>query len=276
MKNLTWIAFLLLLASCEDGFRKEIDFDEDEFPTQLVLSAFPGEDSIAVSLSLSQGILVNNPEFEPLDGATIKLYENSNLLEQVVGLKFSDKYEFTSEIQNGREYKIEASHPGYNSIEANTYVPAKVNDLTASGVISDNRAKVNVEFYDVPDAEFYRLIVLDGEYPISWSTSSEYFEIDPFDDETYYYENGFFEHLPFIDGRAEIEISVDFFYSFSELTVLIVSCSEDYFNYYKSRYAWEEANFSGPFAEPVQIYNNIENGIGIFAGYSIAETIVEF
>ena len=61
------------------------------------------------------------------------------------------------------------------------------------------------------------------------------------------------------------------------LVVELTSLSEEYYNYVdsRSRQQWSEGD---PFSEPVFVYNNIENGYGIFAGKSISrqEYLIEF
>lgn len=47
----------------------------------------------------------------------------------------------------------------------------------------------------------------------------------------------------------------------------VVTMSKDYYNYQKS-YINQVVNISNPFASPIEVYTNIENGVGIFAGYS--------
>ena len=47
----------------------------------------------------------------------------------------------------------------------------------------------------------------------------------------------------------------------------ITSMSEDYFKYQKT-YINQVLNLSSPFASTIEVYTNIENGVGIFAGYN--------
>lgn len=68
---------------------------------------------------------------------------------------------------------------------------------------------------------------------------------------------------------------------FRRFFVEVRSVSEEYYRYNKT-ISIKEAIAGDPFAEPVQIYSNIENGYGIFAGYnpelfefSLAEFIPE-
>lgn len=47
----------------------------------------------------------------------------------------------------------------------------------------------------------------------------------------------------------------------------VVSMSEDYYKYQKS-YINQITNINNPFASAIEVYTNIQNGVGIFAGYS--------
>ena len=61
-----------------------------------------------------------------------------------------------------------------------------------------------------------------------------------------------------------------------ELRVDLQSISRDYYLYLKSRYASESsADFGGLFSEPVQVYNNINNGLGIFGSHSSSTVVIE-
>ncbi len=59
-----------------------------------------------------------------------------------------------------------------------------------------------------------------------------------------------------------------------EWIVNLGTISKDFFLFKKSAYqqAWVDGN---PFAEPVQVYSNTDNGFGVFAGYSMQTAIVE-
>lgn len=47
----------------------------------------------------------------------------------------------------------------------------------------------------------------------------------------------------------------------------VVTMSEDYYKYQKS-YINQLVNISNPFSSTIEVYTNIENGVGIFAGYN--------
>lgn len=67
----------------------------------------------------------------------------------------------------------------------------------------------------------------------------------------------------------------DNFGSRASVNLEVRSVSEDYYNYFTSyeKQAYNEGNF---LAEPVIVYNNIENGYGVFAGYSTTIFPIDF
>ncbi len=65
-----------------------------------------------------------------------------------------------------------------------------------------------------------------------------------------------------------------FYYAEINCKIEVISCSEAYYNYMKSitKYGMSLGN---PFSQPVQVYSNINNGFGIFAGGNIYQQIVK-
>ena len=57
--------------------------------------------------------------------------------------------------------------------------------------------------------------------------------------------------------------------AYMELCVDLQHITKDYYLYLKSRAsAWGNGDFGGMFSEPIQIYNNIQGGIGILGSYT--------
>jgi hypothetical protein len=51
--------------------------------------------------------------------------------------------------------------------------------------------------------------------------------------------------------------------------VYLKSLEEDYYQYEKSKHLYyENGDGDDPFTEPVLIYSNVENGLGVFGGFS--------
>lgn len=56
----------------------------------------------------------------------------------------------------------------------------------------------------------------------------------------------------------------------SAIYVNLLSISEGFYNYVISSNKYDEASYN-PLAEPVNVYSNIENGFGLFTGYSLVQ-----
>jgi hypothetical protein len=69
--------------------------------------------------------------------------------------------------------------------------------------------------------------------------------------------------------KVRVKFDTYYFYepNFKEIKFALRSLSKDYFLYLKSL-ALQTSLVSDPFAQPVQVYNNIQNGLGNFGGYS--------
>jgi len=57
--------------------------------------------------------------------------------------------------------------------------------------------------------------------------------------------------------------------------IRLVNTSEEYFNYLKS-FNMYQRTINNPFATPVQVYSNVNNGMGIFAGGTLTSWTVQF
>ena len=59
-----------------------------------------------------------------------------------------------------------------------------------------------------------------------------------------------------------------------DLNILLLSVSEQYYKYVTSVIE-QQNNNDDYYAEPTKVYNNINNGYGIFAGYCTSKCVVE-
>ena len=57
--------------------------------------------------------------------------------------------------------------------------------------------------------------------------------------------------------------------------IRLVNTSEAYFNYLKSFNIYQRA-INNPFATPVQVYSNVNDGMGIFAGGTLTSWDIQF
>lgn len=70
----------------------------------------------------------------------------------------------------------------------------------------------------------------------------------------------FVDYLPVLNKNGDTSYKEEYWLE-------LVSMSEDYYKYEKS-YIKQVVNLSNPFSSVVEVYSNIQNGVGIFAGYN--------
>lgn len=171
------------------------------------------------------------------------------------------------------------------------------------------KLNTKIKFIDPPDEKnYYRLLVLrqNGRYPedksIPYNSEipvlisrnySEYFEsndplLNPSENEGLFENSGGNEYHLFSDeiiNGKEYDLSFDLtisdilpsysHYEFIHFTIYLQSISKDYY-YYLSSYS-KHKNAEGEFlTEPVLVYSNIENGLGVFGAASSAGKMIEF
>ncbi|WP_372936130.1 DUF4249 domain-containing protein [Mariniphaga sediminis] len=274
--------FIILLAptlflSCE----KDVTFEFDR-PSKLCLNCILNPDStITARLTLSRNI-ENSSAFQPIDDATIMLYENGMELNTLTSKGEGDYYlNYHPKHQN--EYKIVVLHPDFDNLEATTVIP---------------RQPV---VYHKPDTLEYieagHFYLLDVHYEIhDMSGPTNYWLYWKHTLHGVTYSGGGFLSLnaPFIDDfnrRLDSDAEYGFVYSYyvrisdvgyeesvlgfnasgkTESFTNFLSADEHYDKYIKSSVK-AHLNSEGelPFKEPVQIYSNIKNGYGIFGACTI-------
>jgi len=296
--------FIIFIIACEQVV--EIDLPEHE--SQLVLSSFyqAGDTKITAYLTKSLAIL-SNEDPDDVWGATMKLYENDVLVGQLddspdttysyqfVG--FDDENEpiyeevisnisrayllqLAEPLKEGKTYKITAEAPDYESISATQQVPLPniINSVeyfplsrpSLDGYLMD---ALKIQLQDSPDNDNYYEFQVSKGYQGGWgSTWTE--SLTPGMERG---GNGAFllsDNL-FDGGTYDVEVlvwpedttEVDF-------RIEIASISRDKYLFFKSLEALYLAE-DNPFAEPVIVHTNVENGQGIFSMENETEIIVE-
>lgn len=277
---------LLLLSSCI----KEIEFTSDEVTPRIVLNALLRPDSvISVNVSHSLNVL-DQADIQALTTASVKLYDgNGNYIEDLVHQGDGDYRSPSLLIPSaGNSYRIEVSHADYASVNANTSVPAaiapQIIDTATTLIAQENVFRVRFRYQDPAGVKnhycvrFYQHYMeylydnfgnivdsIDHFDPIWSSTNSIYFDDagDIFDTKNQLYSRDLV-----YDGQT---VDVDFYIplwigNVPEIYIAFSNSSEEYFYFSKSYDLYQSTN-GDPFAQPVQIYSNVNGGIGIFAGY---------
>lgn len=260
------------LTSCE----KEIPFEVDDDGNKLVVNCFigPNMETVVAYVSKSQSV-ISVGAIETLPNATVTLFKNGTSLGTMTSAgegKFT--LDHTPEI--GATYRIEASANGLDPVQAETTIPTEpvLNSISTPEIV-DNDLVFDVTIADDANQEnFYQLLLLTADEfgtnlaITGFSSNSPLLanNSNPFgDNNEYFYDDAFFTDSAFNGENITLELSV--YYVQTNFTLQFLNCSEAYYLYKRTLLNYYQNN-DNPFAQPVQIYSNIEGGLGIFAGYS--------
>jgi hypothetical protein len=279
------ISLCLINMAC----RKDIEFDEEEIETRIVVNGiFSENDSLLIHLSESRNVLFYDEGNLPfLSKAQVKLIDgNDNTLGLFSYLSEGQYYLPLTSLEAGQYYKLRISNPGFEDILAESVLPEAISITNIDTIRKKRNMDFQVSFKDDPlEINYYSLSVI--------ATSYTTIELEPGVFETKKWENGWsctkdnINQSGSIDRNGEFCSSIFLFndetfngsnYTFilnkyiDETTdtvfVELRNMSEAYFKYRVSYEKYFQNIINNPFAEPVQVYSNIENGFGIFGGYS--------
>ncbi|WP_421873164.1 DUF4249 domain-containing protein [Marinoscillum sp.] len=292
------ICLLAILWSCQTI----IDVDLPKHEPRIVLNSFFGTDTTFVfNISLSRGILESELfGYTNLSGATIEVFEDGTSIGYATLTADEAYYELPKKSKPGSTYSVQASMTGYPDVKATDLVPSYAPTVTIDKftTVKDEyggEAKQLTYHFDDPSGEdFYELLLYmevprwdyyedeDTSYVYQAGTMKEliYFnkvgaELNEFED---YDDTGLFNDNLF-DGKRHSETIEYYFYYYDngetasedpKLYLELRRVSEAYYNYKTSRSLQQNA-VDNPFAEAAQVYNNVEDGYGIFASYNANE-----
>lgn len=303
MKNLLPL-FLILSALTLSNCTKEIEFDAQDIAPRIVVNSLFTNDSIwSAHISRSVGVL-ETTSYTTIDNASVNIFDdNANL---VTTLTHQGNGLYTSPTgitpQANQSYTIEASASGYESVNASNSIPSAVPIYQLDTVTSTNNdgetiLEATITFQDPPNVSNYYMleVFVTGMYYDEWEQDSieirEPLQIscDDINVETVNRFNfGGFENTYLylmlkdqnFDGENySLTFSVINYAELKEMDLFgeirLVNTSEEYFNYLKS-FNMYQRTINNPFATPVQVYSNVNNGMGIFAGGTLTSWTVQF
>lgn len=291
-KSFVFLGILLALLSCE----KVIDIDIPEGERKIVVNGLIHPDSlIKVNVSRSLSVLEEN-QFVFLETADVRIKKDGIELGQLEYLESGFYYLPDHYPIAGSVYELDVGYPGLASVssQANLPDPILFSEIDTSSTTDEWMGgvyRLSFSFQDPPDPNYYAISltathkVFDYEtftYLDSLTTYPVYFNFiegsegpqSAFVEQgasTHYGSKIYFADDLFSDREMSIDIELSKFSFFDadtvELTVSLEHVSQDYYYYAVSSGKYDQST-GNPFAEPVSVFSNIENGIGIFSGYS--------
>ncbi len=286
-KYILGLSIIIILFSCE----KIIDIEIDEKDKKIVVNGILSTDSVVkVNISKSLNIL-DRQDVLYLNNATVKLYENGSFIEQ---LNYTENGNYKTSIFKpilGNTYKVEVESSGLTSVNAENKIPNhiainSIDTLTIEQQEDDmygygKQLECNVNFTDPANEKNYYYLFAKAysptDYdnfgnPTSYAYQTIYFNSnDNIIESRINWGEGIVFSDNLIDGETyslKLLISkYDFYEDTNKVFFYLNSVSKDFYLYAKSYEQHMNAK-GNPFVEPVQVYENITNGYGIFAGYS--------
>lgn len=277
-----YLIVVLLFSSCE----KVLETNIVVTPLLCFNCILNPDSTIKAHLSLSRSISGIN-EFKKIDGAIIELKKDGKLLDYLKN-ESDGVYTFNEKPMEGCLYQINVQAQGYKYLNATTRIPnkPKVTFVKSVPILEPGHGLAEVYTYSVTYAISDRSFINRyWYYKISkfadiWhfyggygGTDSPFFDnfnkvIDPT------YKNGYFyEYYLRINDSGFEDQSFSFqdtHYSSHIIVSFFMDTDEHYDKYLKSTIKQRMNDGDNLlFNEPVQIYSNIENGLGIFGSAAI-------
>jgi hypothetical protein len=294
--------WLFLLCGCIIffGCEKELDIKVPFKGQKLVINSFNNPDSVwSLNLSLTRHVLDTNDFFQTPRNAVVTIHNPvTNEILDVLNTNepFGNSYRGNLKPEPEKEYLIRVVSQDYGTAEATGFIPPSVPidkiEIDSSMLHVDYKVKVSVFFHDPPSKKnFYRLNISGRAYGLDfhWENGSyitdtiwqDFYNpilFEPTDNKILESDINNILELMFSDTFFEgsthaliIYISEYDFLNFRNarypIRIVLASLTEPYFQYVSTLNLQQETS-GDPFAQPVQVYSNFQNGFGIFAGYN--------
>ena len=290
-KHILFLGIILSLSSCEDFFETTLEIDPPEHVEQLVVQAFGSTetDVLNVSVSKTTGILddVYEDDLQINDAAVVLIHNGTSYaLDFTTPSQNQGKpYNYiladgNIDLKAGELYTLEVETSGFEKAIATCSVPNIVLpdnfefDEEGPNVFESEYSEVSMILSDpIAEDNFYEFnLSIGNEFNNEIYFQSVYTEtLDPVVEEAI--SGLLLKDISFNGEDKVLELLLERFYIQNEPDVadrIYVSwrtVSEDHYLYTKS-FEQHLESADNPFASPVQVYSNVENGLGIFTIYN--------
>lgn len=233
-----------------------------------------------VYLNQSRFILDGNYTFDPINDATIALFKGD--VEVATFNRIDEgKYSTNYICEKGFQYSLKVTR-GNEEVSSTTNIPQNshyqfidtTSVITSTIDYSSSFLRFKIKIDDPEDEDNYYMISFIGQdYPISFYSKEQVIENG---------NDGFMNYAiisdKIINGQSRTLLFDLEYYNFMEevntVDIYVNSISKEMYLYYLQlgKYSQSGSSFM---AEPVMVYSNITNGLGIFGGYSISKSSID-
>lgn len=286
---------ILILAAVCLSCQTVVEIDVPHEENQLVVNSFFHPDStFGISLKQSQFVLERG-DFKIVTGATAILMDGEG--NEIGQLNDQGSGIYTSDIkpQPGKSYRIKVSKKPFTTVTATGSVPEDTARITKVDVEQRKRGvSISIWLDDSAGEDYYELYGISKSvvYTPEDTIRSEDLMSFHSDDQTFEHFDGnsqrylFFDDVLF-DGH-ETRFNLDSAFGGvgcvddvntdcqekQKTTLYLRKVSKTYYQYKETKELQDQLG-GNPFAEPVPVYENIENGLGIFAGFQESAYTIE-
>jgi len=285
------LSIVLFLAACE--LTVVVDLPEQE-PKLVINSLYSKDSTWVVNLTLSKGMYDTSWTYQPVSNAQVRLFKDGNWLQDLSYDAVAQAYTSNNNLpEPGAAYRLEVTAPGFSgTISADDTLPQTVpiHSLEFQRDAWQKNGKfmsdLKIRFQDPAGwqyyaLELYALDTLGGNVWLSpcFTSDDPVFNQGSIGGPVAGNDNEYCERVYFSDqligGKdytLKISINSENLEYSQFIVVVLYSLSRNYYYYNISRDLQFDTKYN-PFAEPVMVFSNIQNGLGIFGGYSLSYSI---
>ena len=278
LRSIIFIIAVIACLSCQT----EIEIEAALSKPLYVANALFNTDSVwIVRLSKSRNILERRNSYENVTNAKITIRDESDNIVETISYSPSSPGKYIGKTYPliSHKYRLQIDIEDFGQIRGENKIPEEVKiislevDSTAfkSG---QNHIDVTLTFEDPKDVENYyvvrtlNMIANRGFEAIPMAATDPLWNNDYSDSRSIVFRDNFFNGNKY---ELHFRISKSGYAAQNQpYRVILQNVSKEYYLYFTTKNLQENTKLDY-FAQPTQVYTNLENGVGIFAGYSASE-----
>lgn len=291
--SLLFTTLVLILGACTGDFQIDPDYDKK----LVIQSLFKAGDTIKINICRNTSLddsIGGESEYRrnyAMPGATVLLYEDDRLVDTMYTKRYKWVFESNIVALENKKYSVQVSHEGYPTAYATTVIPAAVPIKSVPYAVSSDSMNMKLQInvgQPMLDINYY-LIRMHAVYHKTGRRAGFFYNIDPiFGDELTFDFNSLSINSD-IEKVYQVDISDELVnkdalsyqcilplgagFDFDDIklndtiVVELYSIPHDLYKYNQVTKQYQQNQSAN--AEPINMHTNVENGLGLFVGYSI-------